>query len=94
MCEGVWIGASRQDRSQEGKRWLCEILAQGVALNWFAFYYFCERKDNPYSQQRIAFGWKPPLPPPPPAQSFVDSDEEMQAAIDSYERQEKARKVQ
>ena len=76
------------------KWWLSEIVAQGAVLNWLAFHYFCERKDNPYSQQRIAFGWKPPLPPPVPAQSFADSDEEMLAAMDLYERTHKAQKHQ
>ena len=76
------------------KWWLSEILAQSAVLNWLAFFYFCERKDNPYSQQRIAFGWLPPLPPPAPAQSFADSDEEMLAAIEVWERKGKERKLQ
>ena len=76
------------------KWWLGEIIAQDKVLNWLAFNYFCERKDNPYSMQRISFGWLPPLPPPAKAIPFEDSDEEMQRAIDLYERTQKQARMQ
>ena len=76
------------------KWWLSEVVAQGAVLNWLAFYYFIERKDSPYSQQRIAFGWMPPVQPPAPAEAFDESDEEMLAAFELYERTSKARKLQ
>ena len=68
------------------KWWLSEIVSQEKVLNWLAFNYFCERKDNPYSLQRVAFGWLPPLPPAVRPKAFEDSDEEMNAAFDLYER--------
>ena len=76
------------------KWWLSEIMAQAAVANWLAFYYFREIKDSPYSEQRVAFGWALPLPPAvQPAGDFSDSDAEMQAALDIYERDSKQAKV-